>query len=118
MHRRLLACLLTLALAVALGGGCQLGQSDTACNHLQDFSCHCFPLCQLDYSSVIDSQDSQKCNQAIKNAYNYWSPRCDGHCTPNCEYGWGSCAFSHYRQVGESPAHSCGAGKDAGGDGG
>ncbi len=103
------------ALVVVLGGGCEASQSNGACQKLQDYSCHCFPLCQLDYTDIIDSQDTQKCNQAILDAYAKWK-RCDGTCTVNCEYGWGSCAFSHYRQVGENPVHPCGAKKDAGGD--
>lgn len=119
VQRRPLAYLVTLALAVALagGGGCEAGRSNAACDQLQDLSCRCFPLCQAKYGSIIDSQDTQQCNQAVKDAYSYWK-RCDGSCTPSCEYGWGSCAFSHYRQVGESPVQACGAGKDAGGDAG
>ena len=109
--------MLILALAVALGSGCEASRSTTDCQRLQDFSCNCFPLCQLQYNNIIDSQDAQQCAQAVKDAYSYWK-RCDGTCTANCQYGWGSCAFSHYQQVGESPAHVCGAAKDAGGDGG
>jgi hypothetical protein len=115
--RGLLAALLGALLVVVLASGCEASTSDPACQRLQDFSCHCFPLCQLDYSSIIDSQDAQACDKALTSAYDKWK-RCQGSCTVSCEYGWGTCAFSHYREVGRSPALACGAGgKDAGSDG-
>lgn len=117
-YRRVVSGLVGVTLAAVLSPSCEASKSVPECERLEDYSCHCFPLCQLDYNSIIDSQDPQACNQAIADAYEKWR-QCEGSCTVNCEYAWGTCALSHYRQVGKNPGHACGtAGKDAGSDGG
>ncbi len=109
--------MLLAALGILLSAGCEASRTNAACERLQDFSCHCFPLCELKYNSIIDSQDSQACDKALSDAYDEWKG-CQGTCTPNCEYGWGSCALSHYRAVGKNPSQPCPAGgTDAGSDG-
>lgn len=116
--RVLFGCLLAAAIAIPLSSGCEAGQTNAACARLQDFSCHCFPLCLSKYNATIDSADTNACNKAIADAYAYWKPHCTKACTPNCQYGWGSCAQAHYREIGKSASHPCTAnGKDAGADG-
>ncbi len=111
------AVVLAGTLAFLLSAGCGASRSEPACDRLQALSCQCFPMCQLEYSSTIDSQDATACQKAIDDAYSYWK-RCAGTCTANCEYGWGSCALSRYRAAGKSADHACPGRADAGSDGG
>ncbi len=103
-----LAALLLLLAAAALPGACDASISVPECDRLQNFSCDCFPECQLEYVDIVDSQDAGRCNKALRDAFAYWEI-CAGQCGPNCEYGWSACAFDTYQALGLAPKQECSA---------
>lgn len=106
MARRALATLTLLFAAAVVPGACNASISVPECDRLQSFSCDCFPECQLEYVDIVDSQDAGRCNQALRDAYAYWKI-CAGQCGPNCQYGWGACAFRAYASLAFAPKQEC-----------
>lgn len=106
--RRLLRALAGVVVLGSVPVGCNASNYNNDCTRLQNFSCTCFPNCQLDYTNVIDNQNGTDCTNTLKSAFAKWSS-CSKSCTVNCQYGWGACAFGLYRQIGLAPQHECGA---------
>ena len=113
MSRRAQASLAVLL--ATLAAGCDATIDVPECDRLEAFSCDCFPGCQTDDQPVIDARDPAKCDDQLQRKFEYWQA-CESACTANCEYGWGTCAFEKYRQLGLEPSSSCPRPSDAGTD--
>jgi hypothetical protein len=120
--RRITTTALLAAMGAATASGCEVTVDNEACDRLRSLSCGCFPDCQTADIAVIDARESAECDARVREVFAYWStcrPESLGgnSCGPNCEYGWGACAFDVYRELGLEPLGACGA-HDAGDEAG
>lgn len=106
---RLLVALLWTALALGLvtGGGCGLESEGMGCDRLEQFSCGCFPSCQQMDIAAIDSKKSEACDEQIRADFERFRECASNGCGGDCRYGWSSCAFEVYREVGLDPESVC-----------